>query len=137
MEASSLGNLCRFSVTVRVKKCFLMVSRKLLCFSLCHCLWYCHWAPLQRAWLLLLCTCLHVLVCVDEISPWAVSSVGWTVPAPSAFPLSTGKTTSIKTQKFCKSRKKLPQACTLNKRPESDHKYIHKQGHRETTLSFM
>lgn len=38
-----LGNLCQFLVTIIVKKRFLVLRRNLLCFSLCHWLWSCHW----------------------------------------------------------------------------------------------
>lgn len=54
-STTSLGNLLQCSITVTVKKCFLMFEG-LLCFSLCPLPLCCYWAPLKRVCLCLLCT---------------------------------------------------------------------------------
>lgn len=48
---TSLGNLCRGSVTLPVKKCFLILRQDLLCSVCACCLWSYHWVALKRAWL--------------------------------------------------------------------------------------
>ena len=82
-SAVSLGNLCQCSVTLTVKKCFLMFRGNLLCFRLC--LWSWHWAPLKRAWLHPICT-FPSSICTHWWDPWAFSPPGWAVPALSGFP---------------------------------------------------
>lgn len=61
-----LGNLCQGVVTLTVKRFFLMFRGGILCFSLCHCLWFWHWAPLKRVFL---CPCysfhLYITSCQD------------------------------------------------------------------------
>lgn len=56
----SLGNLCQGSITFTGKRCFLTFrGREPFVFSVgTHCLWFCHWAPLERARPCLLCTLL-------------------------------------------------------------------------------
>lgn len=68
-----LGCLCQCSVTPTVKKYFLMFRGNLLCFSLFHWLWSCHWAPLKEPGSVLFATsfkCFYTIL----TSSWAFSS---------------------------------------------------------------
>lgn len=81
-----LGNLYQCLVTLRVKKCFLMLWQSLLCFIFVpiatgnvtgH-----HWKELALSSLHPLFRYVHTLIRF----PWAFSSADWTVPDHSAFP---------------------------------------------------
>ena len=83
---ASPGNLCQCSVTLSVTKCFLMFRGNLPCFSLCPLPLVLSLGTTEQS---LAPSSLHPPCrywCTLMRSPWAFSSPGWTVPAPSASP---------------------------------------------------
>lgn len=55
-SSASLSSLCQYSSIHTAQEYFLVIRGSLLCSSLCSLPLVCHWAPLERAQLWLLCT---------------------------------------------------------------------------------
>lgn len=69
-----------------MKKYFLIFRENLLCFSLYFCFFFCHWALLERTWVLLLYkTSFQVFIFINKTTLSCLSSKK-TVLSVSAFP---------------------------------------------------
>lgn len=74
-----------WSVSLTVRKMVPDVQRSLLCFSVAHCLWSCHSAPLKSIWPHCLCA-FPSGISSHWDSPLRLCSLSWTVPSLSVSP---------------------------------------------------